>query len=502
MRGNSALAVLMAAILCGCAVGPNFVPPPAPDVAGYTPAGQLSGAAGGRRFRVGRDIPKDWWSLFKSRPLARLVERAIANNPNLEAAQAGLRVAQANVAAGRGAFFPAIDGGFSAVRQKPPLSGPAVPDENGNLILPQSPTFNLFTGQVLVSYVPDVFGGIQRNVESLQAQSDNQRFQLEAAYLTLTSNIVLAVVQEASLRGQIAATKKLIQEATSARDELKEKKAEGKNDPNAPFALQTQEAALAQIKQTLPPLQRQLDQQRHLLSALTGDLPDTEPPETFDLGALHLPRDIPVSVPSQLVQQRPDLRAAEETLHAASAQIGVAIANRLPNLTLVAGVGSNAPVVEQLFSPGTGVWALSGAVVQPIFHGGTLFQHEVAARATFEQALSQYRSTVITAFQNVADSLSALKNDAEALKEAVASEKAANTLLQDMKSSDRAGRKIDYTLFFNAQQTALQARINHVQAQATLFADSVALFQALGGGWWNRDDIAPPKNYPLFSPFE
>jgi len=497
-----ACAAMMTALVCGCALGPDFVPPAPPVGAGYTagPAPARTAAANvpageSQRLLTGRDIPGDWWRLFASRPLRTLTERALKNNPDLATAQAALRVAQANLSAGKGAYFPSIDANFSATRQKPPISGPAVPDENGNLVLPTSPTFNLFTGQVLVSYTPDVFGGIRRNVESLQAQSDNQRFQLEATYLTLTSNIVVAAVQEASLRGQIDATRSLIKIATDVLQLLRTQFNAGQISE---ADVVTQEAALAQIEQTLAPLQRQLEQQRHLLSALTGGLPNQEPPEKFTLAGLKLPRNLPISVPSQLVEQRPDLRAAEENLHSASAQIGVAIANRLPNFTLTANVGSTAPMVEQLFSPGTGSWAIAGSVLQPIFHGGTLFFREVAARATFEQASSQYRSTVVTAFQNVADSLSALRNDAVALQKAVAAEDAANRSLTIARRRLQLG-DINYILVLNAQQTYFQALLTRVQAQASRFADTAALFQALGGGWWNREDRDPPKQYPFFN---
>jgi NodT family efflux transporter outer membrane factor (OMF) lipoprotein len=346
-----------------------------------------------------------------------------------------------------------------------------------------------------VSYTPDVFGGIRRNVESLQAQADNQRFLLEATYLTLTSNIAFAAVQEASLRAQIEATQQLIKVATDVLQLLRKQFDAGAISQADVVA---QEAALAQIEQTLPPLQRQLEQQRHLLSALTGGLPNHEPPEKFTLAGLKLPRDLPISVPSQLVQQRPDLRAAEENLHSASAQIGVAVANRLPNVTLTANVGSAAPMVAQLFSPATGTWAIAGSVLQPIFDGGTLFFREVAARATFEQAFSQYRSTVVTAFQNVADSLSALRNDAVALQKAVAAENAANRSLTITRRRLELG-DINYILVLNAQQTYFQALLALVQAQANRFADTVALFQALGGGWWNREDREPLKQYPLFN---
>jgi NodT family efflux transporter outer membrane factor (OMF) lipoprotein len=497
-----AIAGMVAALVCGCAVGPDFAPPSPPDVAGYTPgraptrtvAADVSGGEA-QRFAKGRDIPGDWWRLFSSRPLRTLIERALKNNADLATAQAALRVAQANLAAGKGAYFPSIDGNFSAARQKPPIAGPLVPDENGNLVLPESPVFNLFTGQVLVSYTPDVFGGIRRGVESLQAQSDSQRFLLEAVYLTLTSNIVVAAVQEASLRGQIDATQSLIKIAT---DVLRLLRTQLEAGQIAESDVATQQAALAQVEETLPPLQRQLAQQRHLLAALSGDLQNKEPPERFTLAALRLPRDLPVSVPSQLVQQRPDLRAAEENLHSASALIGVAVANRIPAVTLTANVGSTAPLIDLLFSPGSGSWAIAGSVLQPIFHGGTLYQREVAARAAFEQASSQYRSTVITAFQNVADSLSALENDAMALQKAVAAENAANRVLTITRRRLELG-DVNFLQVLVAQQFYLQALLTRVQAQASRFADTVALFQSLGGGWWNRNDLDPPKQYPFFN---
>src|SRR5215471_16670909 len=496
-----AVAAMMAALVCGCAVGPNFAPPGSPDGAGYTagraPAGTVAAnvpAGESQRFLNGRDIPGDWWRLFGSRPLRTLTERALKNNPDLAAAQAALRVAQANLAAGKAAFFPTIDGNFSASRQSFPVT-PPTPDENGNLELSPSGTFNLFTGQVSVSYTPDVFGGIRRNVESLEALSDNQRFQLEAVYLTLTSNIVLAAVQEASVRGQIDATQSLIKIGTDVLDLLRTQFNAGQI---AETDVATQQAALAQVEETLPPLQRQLAAQRHLLSALSGGLPSQEPPEKFTISGLHLPRDLPLSVPSELVQQRPDLRAAQEALHSTSALIGVSVANRLPAVTLTANVGSTAPAIDLLFSPGTGAWAITGSVLQPIFHGGTLYQREVAARAAFEQASSLYRSTVVTAFQNVADSLSAIQNDAVGLQKAVAAEIAANRVLAITRRRLELG-EVNFLQVLVAQQFYLQTSLARVQAQATRFSDTVALFQSLGGGWWNRNDLDPPKQYPFIN---
>jgi NodT family efflux transporter outer membrane factor (OMF) lipoprotein len=496
-----AAAGALAALVCGCAVGPDFlVPVPPSDSVGYSaghPLTRTVGAkvAGGEPQRLvqGRDIPGDWWRLFGSKRLQALTERALKNNADLAAAQAALRIAHANLAVGKAAFFPTITGDFNATRSQFPVTPPTVGD-NGNLVLQESPPFNLYTGQVMVSYTPDVFGGVRRNVESLQAQSDNQRFQLEATYLTLTSNIVLAAVQEASLRGQIDATNQLIKIAT---DVLKLLRTQFDAGQIAESDVLAQQAALAQIEQTLPPLERALAQQRHLLSALSGGLPNQEPPEKFTLAGLKLPRDLPISVPSQLVQQRPDLRAAEENLHSASAQIGVAVANRLPNITITGAYGSQTVAVSQLFLPGTAMWSIGGEVVQPIFDAGALYQKEIASRATFEQAESQYRSTVITSFQNVADSLTALSNDAVALQKAVAAEDAANKSLTITRRRLELG-DINYILVLNAQQTYFQALLSRVQAQANRFADTAALFQALGGGWWNREDRDPPKQYPYF----
>ena len=479
------LSTLCVTLLCGCAVGPDFAPPPAPEAAGYSrtpmPARTAyADTAGGeaQRFEHNRDIPGEWWELFRSRPLRSVVERALKNNSDLRAAQAALRMARHNVSAGIGTLFPTVDAGLSAERMQAPLAGP---DDTGE------PTLNLYTGQVLVSYAPDVFGGTRRTIESLAAQADAQHFQLEATYLTLTSNIVVAAVQEASLRGQIAATQKIIKFANDALEVLRRQRALGQV---ADMDVVAEEAALAQVEQGLPPLQQQLAQQRHLLTALTGSLPSEELPEQFVLAALQLPRELPVSLPSSLVEQRPDIRAAEANLQSASAQIGVAIANRLPNITLTANPGSTAFSPDQLFAPGTGFWSLAGSATQPIFHGGTLLFRELAARDAFDQAAAQYRSTVIMAFQNVADTLSALRNDGVALQKAVAAERAAERSLAITRQRLELG-DINYLGLLNAQQTYQQALLSRVQAQAARFADTAALFQAMGGGWWNRSDAEP-----------
>jgi NodT family efflux transporter outer membrane factor (OMF) lipoprotein len=483
------LAGIATLLLTGCAVGPDFVTPPAPDVPGYTPEALASRTAAaktaggeGQHFVRDLDLPGQWWSLFHCKALNSLVETALAANADLQAAQAALRVAKENLYAQQGALLPAVDANFSAIRQQP---GIAVPSDAGS----DQPTFNLFTGQLNVSYSPDVFGGTRRSIEALAAQADSQRFQLEATYLTLTSNLAGAAVQEASLRGQIAATQRIIKIETDVLELLQRQHELGQV---AEADVATQQAALAQVQQTLPPLQKQLAQQRDLLAALSGGFPSDRLTQRFELASLRLPHDLPVSLPSKLVAQRPDIRAAEANLQAASAQIGVAIANRLPNITLTATTGSTALAVDQLFTPGTGFWSAAGAVTQPIFHGGTLLHRELAAKATFDQAAAQYRGVVITAFQNVADALRAIQSDAVALQRAVAFERAAARSLEIARRRLELG-DINYLSLLTAQQAYQQALINLAQSQASRYADTVALFQALGGGWWNRSDVDPER---------
>ena len=396
----------------------------------------------------------------------------------MEVAQAALRVAWENVYAQQGAFFPSIDANFNPTRQKTAgvLTSPLA---NNNYI------YTLHTAQVSVAYAPDVFGGTRRQVESLKAQADSQRFQLEATYLTLTSNVVAAAVQEAALRGQIDATRKMIEFQIKSLELLKRKYELGQV---ATADVVAQEAALAQTQAILPPLEKQLAQQQDLLTRLAGRFPSETLAGEFELTSLQLPQELPLSLPSKLVEQRPDVRSAEEQLHSASADIGVSIANRLPNITLSGNLGSSATAINQLFTSGTGFWGLAGNLTQPIFQGGTLMHRQRAAEAAYDQAAAQYRSTVLTAFQNVADTLHAIQSDANALKAAVAAERAAAKSLSIVRSQLELG-DISYLELLNAEQTYQQAMIILVQALANRYADTVALFQALGGGWWNRTDV-------------
>jgi NodT family efflux transporter outer membrane factor (OMF) lipoprotein len=472
-------------LVAGCTVGPDFKKPAAPNASGYTrtplsTTGSAPNVSGGevQSFMAGADIPGEWWALFHSKPLNDLIEHSLTNNPDIKSAQAALMVAKENVLAGKGAFYPSVSGSFSATRNKTSSEISPMPNSGAQY-------YSLFTPQVSVSYALDVFGLNRRAVESLQAQQQSARFQLVATHITLSANVVLAAIQEASLRAQIDATRQLVAINSEMVQVLHERFAKGLATR---LDVAAQESQLAQIEAALPPLLKQLAQQRDLLSALSGEFPDKDLPEQFELSDLQLPQELPVSLPSQLVEQRPDVRQAEENLHAASAQIGIATANRLPNFTLTADAGTMALTAGKIFSGGAGFWDLGANVAQPIFQGGTLLHQERAAKAAYTQAAEQYRSTVLTAFQNVADTLNVLQQDADALKSAADAANAAKVTLGLARQQIETGNASHLDLL-NAEQTYQQAVINLIQAQANRYADTAALFQSLGGGWWHRADL-------------
>jgi NodT family efflux transporter outer membrane factor (OMF) lipoprotein len=471
-----------------CVVGPKFKKPAAPDVSGYTPAPittttATSNVSGGeaQHFAQGADIPGDWWILFHSRPLNDLIERALKANPDLKAAQAALLVARENVLAQRGAYYPSVSGSFSATRAK--TSNELSPVPNASVF-----QYSLFTPDVSVSFVPDVFGLNRRTVESLKAQQEQARFVLAATNITLSSNVVATAIQEASLRAQIDATNEMIKINTNMLDILHNQYARGYASE---LDVAAQESQLAQVAATLPPLLKQLAQQRDLLAVLAGGFPDKDLPVKFELSNLQLPQELPLSIPSKLVEQRPDVRQAEANLHSASALIGVARANRLPSFNLTGDIGSMALAFGNIFAAGNGFRDVNAGVTQPIFEGGTLMHRERAARAAYVQADEQYRSTVLTAFQNVADTLNALQQDADGLKAAAASKDAAAVTLDLAKKQFQAGY-VNYLGLLSAEQAYQQAVITLAQAEGNRYADTAALFQALGGGWWNRSDV--PQN--------
>ncbi|OAJ56906.1 RND transporter [Paraburkholderia ginsengiterrae] len=467
--------------LAGCMVGPDYHSPPAPATDAYTSTplpdqtASAPGAAGlPQRFAPGQDIPAAWWTLFHCEPLDTLIREAFTNSPNVAAAQAALRQAhETYVAQAGGTLLPSVDAQLGATREK--LNGIAF----GQPGLTEE--FNLYNASVNVSYKLDVFGGTRRELEALHAQVDYQSYQLQAAYLAMSANIVTAAVKEASLRAQIDATERIATEEDEQLAVLSKQFDLGGVSRTAVLAQQT---LVAQTRATLPPLLQQLDQARHQLAVLAGKLPSDATLPEFRLDMFSLPVTLPVSLPSALVRQRPDILAADAVLHQASAQVGVATAAMYPQITLSASYGAEALTPAQVFRAGSTIWSLGGSLLQPLFHGGQLSAQKRAAEAAYEQADAQYRETVLLAFQNVADSLRALDHDATGLKAQTDAWHAASDSLDLTRGQYRVGG-VSYLSLLDAQRQYQQTVVSLAQAQASRYADTAALFQALGGGWWN-----------------
>jgi NodT family efflux transporter outer membrane factor (OMF) lipoprotein len=478
--GGAAAALLL---LADCAVGPDFKAPAAPAVSGYTAEAlpeqtavtAVSGGEG-QRFQMGRDLPGRWWALFESEQINALVDRAMANYPDIAAQQAALRAARDNVQAQRGVFLPQVQTTFNQERAK--ISGAS--------IAPGFPGYvtNLYQANVNVSYTLDVFGGERRQLEGLQAQLSNQNFALEASYLTLTANVAATAVQLAAAREQIAATNEIIEVEQKELDIIQRQFDLGTH--TRADVLQ-QQSSLASVRATLPGLEQQASAAEHQLAVLTGQFPSDAARVELTLADLKLPEDLPISLPSTLVEQRPDIRQQEAQFHQASAAIGVATANMLPQITLSGSLGDESLLFSSLFKPGSGVWDIASGVTAPIFQGGTLRARRRAAIDAYDQAAAQYRLTVLNAFQNVADTLTALDHDAQTLRAETDALSAAKASLDLIQRQYDAGA-VNYVSLLTAQQLFQQSRIDFVRATASRFSDTIALFQALGGGWWNRAD--------------
>jgi NodT family efflux transporter outer membrane factor (OMF) lipoprotein len=479
---NALVCVAFSAILTACAVGPNFHSPAPPATDHYTQGSQPQstveapgGAGSVQTFSVDRDIPADWWTLFQSAPLDELVKSALHDSPTVEAAKAALRSAQENYLAERGSLLlPGADGSFSGTRQKTAGAAFGAPQFG-------SSEFTLISAAVNVSYRLDIFGASRRQLEALRAQTDYQRWQLEAANLSLTGNVVTTAINLASLRAQIAAANEVI---ASEQEQLNVVQKQFAAGGASRADVLTQSAQLAQTQATLPALEKALDQAQHRLAVLAGKTPDSEMP-VFNLEQLQLPVDLPVSVPAKLIRQRPDVQAAEATLHQATAQVGVATANLFPQVNLSGSIGSDALKASQLFTGGTGTWSVGAALTQPLFHGGELIHKRRAALADVDSAAAQYRQTVLAAMQDVADTLRALEADARNLRAQVASADAAAKSL-DITTKQFAAGGVSRVQLLIAERQYSEARQSVVLAAAARYADSAALYQALGGGWWNR----------------
>ena len=473
------LAAALTAALSGCAVGPDYHRPDLAVPEHFTrEAPQTTAASEGpggeaQHFDSAAKLPQQWWTAFGSPEINALVERAFAHNPTVDAAKAALKQAHESTAAQFDAFFPVLQANYSASRQSNPVGTISPTLTSGD------PIYTLHTAQLNVSYAPDVFGLNRRTVESLSAQEAAQRYQLQAVYTTLASNVVSTAIQLAALDEQITAVNEQIVANQKALDILHQ---QAKAGFASGLDVASQEAAFAQVQQALPPLQKQREQTRDMLAVLVGTAPSDTTVVNITLDGVHLPQALPLALPSELVKQRPDVRAAEEQVHAASAGVGIAIANRLPQFSITGNYGGTATEFSQMFKSGNRFWGLTGNLAETLFDFGALKHHQNAAEAALDQATAQYRGVVLGAFQNMADTLYALDADAKGLAASVNAERATK------RSLDLTRRQLDLgavnaLALVTAEQAYQQARVARLQAQATRFADTVALYQALGGGW-------------------
>jgi NodT family efflux transporter outer membrane factor (OMF) lipoprotein len=478
-----AFAIAPVLLLGGCAAGPDFRSPAPPKLDRYSAESQpvRTESTGvpeseAQQFLMGHDLPGQWWSLFGSAKLNTLIEQAMANYPDIAAQQAALSEARENVRAQQGVFLPQMQGAGSASRSK----------QSGAAIAPGFPSFisNVFSANVNVSYSLDAFGGERRALEGLQAKVEAQGFVLLASVLTLTSNIASTVIEIASVREQIAATEEILALEETQLSVVQRRFLLGSQTQSA---FLQQQSNLASVRATLAPLEEQLGQAQHQLAVLTGKFPGEVAALNIRLADLTLPQELPLSLPSSLVSQRPDIRGQAAVVHQASAAIGVATANMLPQFTLTGSFGDESSRISSLINPGAAVWSLASGVVQPIFQGGALRAKRRAAIDAYQQATAQYRLVVLQAVGNVADTLTALDSDAKALKAQHEALVAAQSSLDLIQKQYQIG-SLDYISLLTAEQSYQQARLAYARALATRFTDTVTLFQALGGSWWNRRD--------------
>lgn len=458
-------------------MGPDFVRPKPPQIDHYNhetdPTKTVTADAVSQRFESDTKMVSDWWKLFNSPRLDAVVKNAIANNLQLEAAQASLRQSKDNLQAGYGIFYPQISADFGGKRQKfsPQLFGSNAP----------SSIFNLVTLSASASYALDIFGGERRLIEGLQSKSDLQRSLVQGTYIVLTGNIVNAFIAEAAYREQMETTEKIIA-LQKEQIRITEKQVEAGIIPYV--NLLTLESQLNASEATLPPLKQKLSQTEHLLATLSGRTPAdwTSLHASFD--ELTLPDNLPLSLPTELVKQRPDILAAEAQLHSASADIGVATAALFPSFTLSASYGQNSMSMNTLFKNNSNFWSTGANLDVPLFNGGTLLSQRQSAIEGYNVSLANYRQTVLSAFAQVADTLTALEHDAESLDAQSRELNTAEESLQLTQANYQAGMVNDLQIIIaNAQY--LQAKIGYIDSKTQRFQDTVAFFVALGGGWWN-----------------
>jgi NodT family efflux transporter outer membrane factor (OMF) lipoprotein len=472
---------LIAVLLAGCTVGPNFKPPAPVRATSYTatpaPPSPISGEPT-QRLVVGQRIAGDWWRLYHSPALDRLLQQAIANNRDLRAARANLAASQDVAAATRGGLFPQIDFAASAEREKVSYAA---------FGLKQPPAiFNVFSVGPTVSYSLDPFGRLRRLVEEREAQADVQRDQLTAAYLAVTGNAVSDAIGIAALNAQIAAVNDVVADDRNLLALVRRSvQAGGATD----LDVESARSQLAADRTLLPPLQQRLSVARHILAVLVARTPADWTPPNFTLESLMLPPDVPVSLPSALVHQRPDILAAEAELHVASAAVGVATAQLYPDVTLTAGVEQIGLAPHTLLTAGDNVWNFGAGLTAPLFHGGALRAQQRAAKSNFDSARATYQQVVLQSFAQVADMLDALQHDTHLLGEQRVALESSRRSLALTRRAYQAG-DVALLQVLDASRLYQHARLGYAQAAAQRYLDTAQLFLAMGGGWWHRPDLA------------
>ncbi len=489
LRVKAAVAGLSLALLAGCTVGPHYHAPPPPTVTTYDaqpqPISTVSAPGPGgaaQQLKSSSEIPSQWWTLYHSPELDRMVREALDNSPTLAQAMAKLKQAQEESNARTGATkYPALSGTISAQREQVDLATFGVP-------FPSPPPFSLLNGSVAISYALDLFGHNRRLIEGLNEQVAYQNWQLEGARLMLAGNVVAAGIRQAQLRSQLELTRQML-----ALNEQSLSIAEKRYQAGgvSQYDVSSQRSLVAQTRATLPALEQQLDVIDHQLAVLMGKTPAEAHVAALHLDSLTLPQDLPVSLPSSLVRQRPDIRAAESLMHEASANLGVATANLYPQIVLSASAG----LIGTNFTSGSDVWNLGASLSQPIFNGGSLRAEKRKAVAAYEEAGSVYQQTVLQAFREVADVLRAIDHDAQALQAQTDAAAQAETAYQIASQRYSAGG-ISQVALLDAQRQQLETALNRVAYQGNRYSDSATLFQALGGGWWNERPAGEGKPNP------
>ncbi|MGD0347184.1 MAG: efflux transporter outer membrane subunit [Terracidiphilus sp.] len=485
LLARAAIAALTLGLLAGCNVGPKYQPPTAPSITAYTPQPQSAetissaGPAGiAQHFDSSAAIPAQWWTLFHSSELNGMMEQALVNSSTLAQASARLREAQEELNARTGATkYPTVTGNAVVEQEQPNLSAYGIP-------FPNPSPFTLLNGSVAVSYALDIFGANRRTIEGLGAARDYENWQLEGARLMLAGNVVSAAIRQAQLRKQIELTRQLlaVEQRELAITEAR-KQAGGASDAD----VESKKATVAETQATIPPLEAQLDQVNHQLAVLMGKTPAEAQIPDLSLDALHLPQDLPLSLPSALVRQRPDIRASEALLHEASANVGVATANLYPQIVLSGSGGG----IGTSFVTGGDVWNVASSLAQPIYNGGALRAEKRKAEAAYQEANSVYQQTVLDAFGQVADTLTSIDHDAKTLQARIDAAAEADASYRIAQGRYQAGG-ISEVALLEAERQRLQAALDLTIAAAARYSDSATLFQALGGGWWNTAPAATP----------